>query len=290
MKRVIFFISILFLIASCAVGYGPLQDHSEFVSARLADDKHTVLFSFHHFAYRPATGWRAFPDGGIPKYVTDINLLGVYDLQSRKIRILRHEKNSVWQPGSGLFTILAMKGSKALISQGGQLRGPFRLGVRYLLLDFKQGKEVDLDLKADLAIHGRDSGQIYLVDTNGTLVFVTVSLAEAKDPGAYRNNALIPEIWLRTYGGDYVKVAASAHYQGTKNGEVIYWEPSTRDFMAFSIAGCTRRKAPEFKVPGYEDVTEGVILSSDRKRLEFGVKFAGQWRYQPLDLKPDELK
>jgi len=290
MKRVIFFISILFLIASCTFGYGPLQDHSEFVSARLADDKRTVLFSFHHFAYRPATGWRAFPDGGIPNYVTDINLLGVYDLQSRKVRVLRHEKNTMWEPGSGLFTIQAIKGSKALVSQGGQLRGPFRLGVRYLLLDFKQSKAMALDLKADLAIYGRDTGQIYLVDTIGTLVFVTVSLGEAKDPCAYRNNALIPEIWVRTYGGNYVKVAASAHYQVTKNGEVIYWEPSTRNFMAFSIPDRTTRKAPEFKVPGYEDVTEGVILSSDRKGLEFGVKVAGQWKYQTLDLKSEVLK
>ena len=290
MKRAALFISVLFLTAACSVGYGPLQDHSEFVSARLADDKHSVLFSFHDFAYRPAAGWRAFPDGGIPNYVKDINLLGVYDLQSRKVRILRHEKNSIWEPGSGLFTVQAVKGSKALISQGGQLRGPFRLGVRYLLLDFEQAKVVDLDLKADLAIHGRDTGQIYLVDTNGTLVFVTVSLGEAKEPGAYRNNALLPEIWVRTNGGDYVKVAASAHYEGTKNGEVIYWEPSTRDFKAFSIAGRTTRKASEYKVPGYEDVTEGVILSSDRKGLEYGVKVAGQWKYRLLDLKPEQLK
>ena len=117
MKRVIFLIGVLLLTAACSVGYGPLQDHSEFVSARLADDKHRVLFSFHHFAYRPAAGWRAFPDGGIPNYVKDINLLGVYDLQNRKIRILRHEKNSIWEPGSGLFTIQAVKGSKALISR-----------------------------------------------------------------------------------------------------------------------------------------------------------------------------
>jgi hypothetical protein len=52
----------------------------------------------------------------------------------------------------------------------------------------------------------------------------------------------------------------------------------------------TTRKATEFKVPGYEDVTQGVILSSDQKGLEFGVKANGQWKYQPLDLKPSELK
>ncbi len=95
-------------------------------------------------------------------------------------------------------TVHSTKGSKALISQGGQLRGPFKLGVKYVLLDFKQGNATDLDLKSDLARFGRDSGQIYLVDGDGTLVFVTLSLEEAKDSGAYRNSGLVPEIWVRT--------------------------------------------------------------------------------------------
>jgi hypothetical protein len=290
MNRFLFVTSTLLLLTSCNFGYGPLQDHSEFVSARLAEDNHAVLFSFHRFAYRPATGWRAFPDGGIPDYVTDINLLGIYDLQSREIIVLRREKNSRWQPGSGLFTIHSTKGSKALITQGGQLRGPFKLGVKYVLLDFKQGNATDLDLKSDLAKFGRDSGQIYLADGDGTLVFVTLSLQEAKDSGVYRNGGLVPEIWVRTPSGDYMKAAVSAHYQCTRNGEVIYWEPSTRDFMAFSIDGRTTRKALEFKVTNYEDVTGGVNLSTDRKGLEFGVKVNGLWKYEPLDLKPEGLR
>ncbi len=289
MNRILPAISMLLLLTSCHIGYGPLQDHSEFVSTRLADDNHIVLFSFHRFAYRAAAGWRAFPDGGIPDYVTDINLLGTYDLQTRETKILRREKNSQWQPGSGLFFVHSTKGSKLLISQGGQRRGSFELGVKYVLLDFKQGNATDLDLKSDLARFGRDSGQIYLVDGGGTLLFVTLSLEESKDSSAHRNGGLVPEIWVRTPSGDYVKAAVSAHYQCTRNGEVIYWEPSTRDFMAFSIAGRTTRKAQEFKVAGYEDVAKGVILSSNRKGLEFGVKVNGQWKYELLDLKLEEL-
>ena len=151
MKRHFIPISTLFVLTSCHLGYGPLQDRSKFVSARLADDQRTVLFSFHHFAYRAATGWRAFPDGGIPDYVTDISVLGTYDLQTRKLTVLRREKNSQWQPGSGLLTIHSMNGTKALISQGGQLRGPFAHGVKYVLLDFMLRDSSDLDLKSDLA-------------------------------------------------------------------------------------------------------------------------------------------
>jgi len=284
-------IIVLFLLAGCHTGYGPLEDHSQFVSVRLTDDQRVVLFSFHRFAYRPATGWRAFPDGGIPDYVTDINLLGVYDLRTRDIEILRRERNTAWEPGSGHFTIHAMNGRQAVIAQGGQLRGPFRLAVRYLLLDLQQGHGTALDLKADLARQGRDAGRIYLVDPDGTLVFVTLSLEEAKDSGAYRNRGLVPEIWVRTPDGVYLKAAASAHYQRTLNREVIYWEPSTRDFMAFSIPHRTTRKASEYKVPGYqEEPGVGVSLSADRKTLEFGIKVGAQWRYQPLNLRMDLLQ
>ena len=290
MTRVLFAISALFLFASCNAGYGPLEDHREFVSARLADDKRTIVFSAHHFAYRLATGWRAFPDGGIPDYVTDINLLGVYDLQTRDVKILRRERNTEWQAGSGLFTIHSMKGGKALVSQGGQLRGPFRLGVKHLLLDFKAERTEVLDLKSDLAMRGRDLGYIYIVDTDGTLIFVTLSLEEAKDSSAYRHSAVVPEVWARTPVGDYVKVAATAHYQCVRNNEVIYWDPTTRDFMAFSITNGTTRKAEEFKVAGYEDVDTGITLSSDRKALQSGTKAEGQWKYQRLELSLDELK
>ena len=57
-------------------------------------------------------------------------------------------------------------------------------------------------MKADLARQGRDTGQIYLVDPDGALGFVTPALEEAKDAGAYRTRALVPEIWVRTPGSE----------------------------------------------------------------------------------------
>jgi len=296
MKAGLFAIGVLVLMTSCKAGYGPLEDHSAFVSAQLAEDNRTIVFSAHRFAYRAATSWRAFPDGGIPDYVTDVNLLGVYDLQTRNVNIIRREKNSEWQPDSGLFSILASKGSMALVSQGGQLRGePFRMEVKHFLIDFKTGNAEVLNLKADLARYGREFGYIYLVNPDGTLVFVTMSQKEAQEyhslnSSEYQNSGLVPEIWIRTVSGSYFKVASSAHYECVRNGEVIYWEPSTRDFMAFSVINRTTRKDPTFKEPGYEDVTKGVILSSDRKALEYGDKVDGQWKYERLDLKPNLLK
>jgi hypothetical protein len=290
MRTAILAVWILVLLTSCSSGYGSLQDYSKFVSARLLDDKKSILFTYHHYTYRPASGWRAFPDGGIPRYVRDSSLIGVYDLSSRKVRILRRENNTTWQPGSGLYTIHAVNGTKALIAQGGQLRGPFKQGLNYLLLDLAREDATPLDLKGDLARLGRDSGVIYLVDPDGTLLFITLPLAVAKDARAYRKNNEDQELWLRTAAGDYLKVAASSHYETVRNGEVIYWLPDTRQFLAFSIATRQTRPAPEFRHADYVDVTEGVILSANRKGLEYGVKVNGVWQYRPLELSPQMLR
>jgi hypothetical protein len=276
----------LFLIASCEGGYGQLQDHSELFSARIAEESR-VLFSFHRFAYRTATGWRAFPDGGIPDYATDVSFLGVYDLQTLKHQLLLREKNTNWQPGSGLFFIHSVNGSKSLITQGGQLRGPFKLAVKHMMFDTNSAEAVTLNLKSELNERGRDPGCIYLVDSDGTLVFVTLSTTQAQDPGAYRNTALVPEIWVRTPGGNYVKAASSAQYDNTLNGEVIYWEPSTCEFMAISIAKEKTRREPGYKKPVYQNPQQAAILSSDRKAIEISLNLNGQSSYQRLDLRTD---
>lgn len=286
----LFAVGMLVFLTSCSWGYGSLQDYSKFVSAKLLDDKKSILFTYHRYTYRPATGWRAFPDGGIPRYEQDSSLIGVYDLARNTVRILRREDNSDWQPGSGLYTIQAVKGAKALLAQGGQLRGAFKLGLRYLLLDVGQRSGTSLDLKGDLAKLGRECGEIYLVDPDGTLLFVTLPLSAEDDSRLQRKNHDASEIWVRTAAGDYLKVAAASLYETVRNGEVIYWIRATRQFRAFSLSTHQTRPAPEFKFADYVDVTEGVILSANQKGLEYGVKVNGVWQYQPIELTPQKLK
>lgn len=286
MNKLMFLASIL-LLTSCSFGYGPVQDYSRFVSARLLGDGKTILFTYHCYAYRPATGWRAFPDGGIPKYVKDINLIGVYDLSNRKVRLLRRENNTEWQPGSGLCTINAVNGRTVLLSQGGQLRGPFRLGVRYLLLDLVGESVKALDLNGDMAKFGMDPGEIYLIDPDGSLLFVALPLALAKDA---RKNIDQTEIWLRTPGDSYLKVAGASIYETVRNREVVYWVREARQFHAFSLDTRKTREAAEFRPSGYVDVTAGVIVSANGKGLEYGVKVDGTWRYRPVRLSPEILR
>jgi hypothetical protein len=289
-QKILLAACLLMFLTSCNPGYGSLQDYSQFVSAKLLDDKESILFTYHRYTYRPAAGWRAFPDGGIPKYEEDRNLIGVYNLARKKATILLREDNTDWQPGSGLYTIQAVKGTTALLAQGGQLRGAFRLGVRYLLLDVAQRSATSLDLKGDLARLGRDCGEIYLVDPDGTLLFITQPLPAAGDSRSRHKNNDDSEIWVRTAGGDYLKVAASSHYETVRNGEVIYWVNETRQFKAFSLSTHRTRPAPEFRYAEYVEVTEGAALSADRKGLEYGVKLNGFWQYQPIELLTHGLK
>lgn len=277
MKATALALALGLLFTACGLGYGPREDHSQFTSAKLADDGNSILFTFHRFEYRRATGMRAFPDGGIPKYLTDEHVVGVYDRAAGKVRILKDEKNKRWQPGSGTYTIHSTRGSKILVAQGGQLRGAvYANDIRYLLADFVTGAVFDLDLKEDLALYGRDPGPIYLVDNAGTLLFETQSLGGAADT--------VPELWVRLTTGDYVKVATTEHYETTRNGEVIYWVLDTRSFMAFSLATRTTRPAPEYKPAGFHDVTVGVILSSDRTYVEYGTKTNDVWTYTATGL------
>lgn len=281
----LFVLTVGSLVAACNLGYGPLEDHSGFTSAQLAEDGDTVVFAYHRLRYRRATGFRAFPDGGIPKYVTDVVLLGTYKMNSRKLDIVRREVNRDWQPGQGAYTIVAVNGPMALVAQGGQLRGPFAFGLKHLLVNFEEGKATDLDLKADLARHDRDPGQIHLARPDGTLLFITPSLSEAQSVELQRSPNYKPEIWVRLPSGEYLRVAASHHFERVFGEDVIYWDLDTREFRAFSLATRKTRVLTDYKTPPYQDnITRGVSLTADRQMLEYGIKSPEGWDYRPLEL------
>lgn len=272
-----------------AVGYGPKQDYSKFVSAKLAEDGCTALWTFHHFVYRPATGIRAFPDGGIPKYLIDVNAFGVYDLEKKKLQVLFAEKNRQWQHGSGNLHLLAVKGNKALLSQGGQLKGPFKLHLQHYLCDFKTGDMMVLSLKEDMAERGRDVGEIHLVDGDGMILMKTVAVAKGSDGGS-RQDGVVDQLWLRYPSGEYVLAATSRFYQEYRDGELIYWQPDTRIHYAFNSKSRAVREIKGYRNPPYVDVTRGVTPADGNQRIDYGTSNDHHWSYEPTGLEAELVK
>lgn len=282
-------IVLLLLIFPVSCSYGPAKDNSRFITARLLEDNNTVAFTFHNSKYRMASGINAFPDGGTAKYLRDRHIFGIYDIAKDKHRIIISQKNTDFCNGQGQFYIQDIKGHMILLSQGGQDKSTYQTLYRNYLVDTKSDKVTKLDLKDDFAKLGRDCGIIYLADDSGTIVSVNTSISEANASSAGKAN-IIPEIWVRTPDGKYIMAARSSHYECVIKGEIYYWEPSTRKFMAFDIKTQMTRIAPEYKVKEFKDVYIGVILSSDFTGLQYGTKTNDVWSYTTLRLKADDLK
>ena len=275
-------------LGGCGIlgSYGPPQDHSRFESAALMADR-TVLFSFSHYVYRPAEGITAFPDGGIPRYLKDENVLATYQIASGDVRVLRRERNKHWTDGQGRFGIQRSQGSVALVTQGGQLRGDLSKNeFRHWLVDVSTGASQPVEWQNALAERGRATTQMHLVDGRGTLLFETVPLGA----DARKSREEDAWLWIRTPGGAFVQVAQTSHYERMAGDDLVYWTPRTRLFSAFNIVTQMTRDLPGYRVPAPQDVHEGVSIETGGQRLLHGHKASAGWEYVPLPLEPDRLK
>jgi hypothetical protein len=281
MKKSYRFLLIGLCLAVVGCQYGPKRDYSKFKSAALIEDGSTVAFTFHAFEYRPATGIAAFPDGGIPKYLTDRSFLCTLNRATGDLKKLMDEKNRQWSHGSGVLHIVTARGNTILASQSGQKRRDLSSYLTlHHLLNVTSGAHETFDLAEDLRKHGRKKGAIYLVDDDGTLLIMTLSYStEAKPKSSPKE---IPEVWVRNPGGRYFIAAATAHYQQTVHGEVIYWNPDDRKYYGFNIEAGTTSLLEGYRIPESQQVVEGVSIGARGASLEFGVRTNGVWQYKPL--------
>jgi len=273
------FLMLLLWISCSGCQYGTKQDYGRFKSAALIQDGRTVIFTFHDLVYRPAKGIAAFPDGGIPKYIMDTSFLCTFDRTTGKLRKIMKEKNKEWTNGSGALHIVTSRGNAVVVSQSGQKRQDLGSTLtRHHILNIATGAYDTFDLADDLRKHRRKMGPLYLCDDNGTLVIITPS-ESAKSSGTE-----VPEIWVRLMGGRYILAGASAHYQETVNGEVVYWDHKDRQYYAFSIQKNITRRLKGYSIPASKQVTEGVSVGSSGASVDFGVRTNSVWHYKPLPI------
>jgi len=281
----------LLILTGCGVFYGPTTDRSGFVSARLLDDGRTAAFTYQRLVYSPARGIAAFPDGGVPQYREDRAIMGTCDVRTGAIRIFVSDRNREFQHGQGRLTILDAMGTRVLVARSGQARKGGRLLVRHLLIDTATGRIQTVDSAEALARRDRAPGIIRLVDTDGTLLFESPLLADARDDPAWsRNPAVIPELWARTPDGRYRKLASTRHYVTTDAGEAFYWDPDQRMHVAVELRTGDTRPAPEFRPKEPVPVARGVLVSPDRRSLMLGTKSDSGWTYRKLALRHSLLQ
>ncbi|HEX9860387.1 MAG TPA: hypothetical protein VGB23_04230 [Nitrospirota bacterium] len=269
------------VIAGCGMaGYGPPVDRSRIVSTASTPDGRLGVFSHHRLVYRPASGWRAFPDGGIPRYVKDIDLLGILDMQTGDVRVVSREKNREFQPGQGEYYVSHVSDGKAVITRGGQLRsGTASFVSENFMLDLATGVMEPLPLKDELASHGRGLAYFYLVDSLGTLVFVTPPLGADTN---YVDKESNPKgIWIRHPDGRYEKAADAIHYYPTSDGLVHYFSTDHR-YLVYDPATGGSRIPPGRYPPTWDgdNIHNLAVSPDDPDRLSIVVHRGDDWEYR----------
>lgn len=229
-------------------GYGPPFDASKVVSAKVAGYGQIGIFTYKKIIYKPATGWRAFPDGGIPLYIKDIDYIAVYDFAKRKIKIVHQESNlkGHWGDGHGEFFVNATYGKKVLVSRGGQRRFDLKSEHLFYWLELDSGRLMELPLAEELAQRGLEVGYLYLIDEVGTLILVAPSLGSS--PNWTRDMKVNPHLLIRHSNGDYEDITRIVPYYGVKNKDVHYWS-SDNKYMVYNFENKTYRTGERNEYP-----------------------------------------
>lgn len=202
------------VLTACNMGWGPPRDLSGFESAALIDDGKAAVFSYQRVAYRPATGWRAFPDGGPAKYIKDTRYAGVWEPESGKVRILAkfQNKGKKLLPGTWDMHVDKAMGQKVIIRRSGQKKADYMFETHTYWLDLKNGELSPLPIDEVLASMGQDLDYYYLVDDRGTLVLVSHEIGKKPDASVrieksdLQGKSLI--LTRRTHDGSYEEAAA----------------------------------------------------------------------------------
>ena len=286
MSPVVCGIAAVFMVLNlgCALsGLGPPEDHSQFLTARLTMDGTVGVFTYHHLVYRPAVGWRAFPDGGVPKYLIDRQIIGTYNLKTGRTRVIHRQDNREWQNGDGRLSLSAVCGRTALVIESGWRRNGDASELRHYWLDILTGQLARFALQEELAKIGRGLGYYYLIKPDRTLVLVTPPLTLPASVSWTRDPSWA-EIWLRRPSGRYHRLAQGIEYHGMLQDEVHFWDLADRTIKVFHLdtgeITMLARLDPRFLSSDEPVVDLGISL--DKRSLELRRKVGDEWRAEKL--------
>ena len=243
------------------MGWGPPRDLSGFESAALVDDGKAVVFSYQRVVYRPATGLRAFPDGGPAKYIKDTRCIGLWDLGTGKVRILATYKNNGKRllPGTWDMHIDKASGRKVIIRKSGQKKADYMFETDTFWMNLENGKLSPLPIDKTLSSKRQDLDFYYLVDGEGTLVLVSHEIGKEPE-GKYEK---IRNLQVILPDGEVVAIGRFIHYYGFLRGALHYYTPDN-DYRIFGLETRTSR------VGSREEYLE--IMGHIQKKPEVGIR------------------
>jgi len=276
------------LAAGCGDSYGPPVDRSGFVSAMASPDGKHGVFSYHRLVYRPAAGWRAFPDGGIPKYEEDSFAIGVYDMRTGRYRLAESGPNGRWEHGQGEPYVAQVVDGMAIINRGGQLASDGGFLSDHMMLDLDTAELSPLPIEEELAGMGLLPGYYYLADAEGTMAVIAIPAGSQDALKDWRSDESVSkEIWLRHPDGTYEKAADAIHYYGFTGGLVHYYSSDSRRYMVYDTT--TGVSAPgEGYPPSQPEKTADLRVHGDnRAGLEVAVKGPDGWKTRDAGINPE---
>ena len=283
----------LLLLTGCDSGWGPPRDVSRFENAIIADKGRLGVFAYKRRIYRPAAGWRAFPDGGPTKDLLNENGIATYNPATGEVQVLWRQDvlQSRWLPAASC-SVTAVAGTRALAVCSGQRRSDYKQDAERFWLNLDNGVTEPLPLDDELAVRHRQEGELYLLDPAGTLALV---LSLPDHPDATRKIEPVRELLLRLPSGEYLRVGEVIHYYGFRNGEVHFWSADHRH-MVYSLATRKLRLGTykeylalsDARMAG-PDAAFSISYLTGTWRLQWGRKADGKWRYETLPLTVEEV-
>lgn len=267
-------------------------DKSQFYSAQLLDDGHTVLFTYTDASYVVAGGSLMSFGGGSSQYTKDSKFIGLYHMDRKKTVVIRKFGKEPGTKGRGNFLIRSRtRGRKAyVIRQSRHRREESLPGERYLL-DVDKKALTLIPIEKEMADLGMiDWKPMRLAHGDGSFVL----LAYSSDQKAGYN---LGHVWLRSGSGQYQLLTQFGSCSATLDGNVFYYDHSRRTRHVLNLETEQTRtisnREYSDRVPGNlcygkycTDLSIGV--SSDGKGLELSRKIDGKWQDEPfpIDMSP----
>ena len=218
-------------LAACT--YAAPVDRSGVEWAVLLPD-HSVAIAFKELVYQPATGAAAWPDGGVPRYLRDRQLIAILR-DGAPPRVLQRIANREL-PGSESLSLgwteadpdhlLVTRGAQPDTRSGAQRIARWRI-------DWRDGRVLPFpDVEAELEAQGRSLGStefggLRVMDPAGTLMLGARSSGQ-------------DEIWLRDPAGGYRRIDAIKHFYGVLGDELYYWSADDAALVRNWRTGATR--------------------------------------------------